>query len=394
MRTERIELEDPYRATFRARVLEVRPAGERRLVVTDRSAFYPEGGGQPADRGVLGGARVVGVHAEGEVVLHEIEGEAPAVGQEVEGEIDFARRFDHMQQHTGQHLLSRLLERELGLRTVSFHLGRRDATIDVVGGEVEENALRDIEDLARGIVRAALPVRWTTVPRQEAAALGLRGETGGRERVRVVSIGDVDRSACGGTHVRRTSEIEAVRIVGLERVRRAIRIHFLCGGRVHMDHRARIDREAKLRRLLGVPEEETVERVDALLRRASEQDSRIRRLEAALIEAEAERLATGARGPVAALCESPPAALLRRLAARVGDRTLLVRRLGETAEVAFFDPDGRAGEHLATWAARLGGKAGGRGTFAQGRIPSREVERLLEEAGLPRHGFSDEGTAS
>ncbi|HEX8909249.1 MAG TPA: alanyl-tRNA editing protein, partial [Anaeromyxobacteraceae bacterium] len=229
--TDRLYLDDPYLVRFEADVLAERRLGDRPAVVLSRTAFYPEGGGQPADHGALGGARVVDVQeVEGEI-LHALEG-APPRGR-VAAEIDWPRRFDHMQQHHGQHLLSAAFEQGLGARTVSFHLGAETCTIDLdlSPDRLRPAALAGVERAANDLVWRDLPVTVAERSPEELARLQLRKEP--TKGSRVVTVGDgIDHSPCGGTHPRRTGEVGAIAVLGAERWGGGARVEFACGGRV------------------------------------------------------------------------------------------------------------------------------------------------------------------
>ncbi|HET9595981.1 MAG TPA: alanyl-tRNA editing protein, partial [Anaeromyxobacteraceae bacterium] len=174
--TERLDLADPYLTRFEAEVLAERSLGGRPAVVLSRTAFYPEGGGQPADRGTLGGARVIDVQEVGGEVLHAVEGAVPA--GRVTGEVDWARRQDHMQQHHGQHVLSAAFEASLGAATVSFHLGAETCTIDldVPPERLGPGALAEVERAANAVVWRDLPVTARELSADELSRLALRKE--------------------------------------------------------------------------------------------------------------------------------------------------------------------------------------------------------------------------
>ncbi len=224
--TERLYYADSYLTRFEAHVVETAAGG--RQVALDRSAFYPTSGGQPFDLGTLNGIPVVDVAEAGDTVWHHLDSELPA--GTVTGEIDFARRFDHMQQHTGQHLLSAVLA-EMGLETISFHLGRDWSTIDLAAASLSPAQWEEAEQQANAeIVRN----RAVTVAYEEAAsAKGLRKPSERDGLLRIVTIEGLDRSACGGTHVAATGEIGVILLHRTEKVRQAMRLEFACG------HRAR-----------------------------------------------------------------------------------------------------------------------------------------------------------
>jgi alanyl-tRNA synthetase len=231
--TEKLYLADSYLRRFEARVIERRPGA----VVLDRTAFYATSGGQPHDTGTLGGAAVTGAEAEGERVVHTVKGDV-ADGP-VAGEIDWARRADHMEQHHGQHILSRAFIEEIGAETASFHLGPEGCTIDIEARDLSEAEAERAEDLANRVVRENRPVTVTWHAPDEARTLGLRKLPEGLTRVRVVDIRDFDRTACGGTHPARTGDIGQVRILGWEKSKGRTRVSFACGGRALRDARAR-----------------------------------------------------------------------------------------------------------------------------------------------------------
>jgi Ser-tRNA(Ala) deacylase AlaX len=233
--TERLYYQDSYLTEFRARVVEASP--DQKRIYLDRTAFYPTSGGQPFDIGKLGGVEVIEVIDEGDRIAHVLSD--VFTGSEVEGRIHRARRFDHMQQHTGQHLLSAVLIEMFDAPTVSFHLGAESSTIDVTRA-LEPAQLREAERRANEIVFENRPV---TVSYQHSSEdLGLRKPTEREGEVRIISIQDLDRSACGGTHVRATGEIGPILLRKLDRIRGNLRIEFLCGGRAV--GRAREDFEA------------------------------------------------------------------------------------------------------------------------------------------------------
>ena len=233
--THRLYFTDAYLTTFAATV--TARADDGRRLYLDRTAFYPTSGGQPFDTGRLGGAVVVDVIDEGDRIAHLLD--APAAGDRLEGAIDWARRFDHMQQHTGQHLLSAVLAERFGLATVSVHFGRESATLDLDAAALEHAQLVDAELAANAVVSENRPV---TVSFEEAgSAPGLRKASDREGTLRIVTIEGLDRSACGGTHVRATGEIGAISIRKVERVKQHVRLEFLCGLRAVRRARADAD---------------------------------------------------------------------------------------------------------------------------------------------------------
>src|SRR5256714_2721072 len=226
--TERLYLQDSYLTRFTARVVSVADVGGRSAAILDRSAFYPEGGGQPADRGTLGGAAVVDVQEREGAVLHVLD-RALQPG-EVEGLVDWQRRFDHMQQHHGQHLLSAAFERVLEAPTTSFHLGERTCTIDLDCSisRLDERGLRSAEAAANDSVWRDLAVVARDFGPEERSRLPLRKEPVKGDRV--VLVEGVDASPCGGTHPSRTGEVGAIAVIGAQKWGSGkARIGFACG---------------------------------------------------------------------------------------------------------------------------------------------------------------------
>src|SRR5690242_14110259 len=215
--TERLYYTDSYLRDFTARVVGRSHDG---LVYLDRTAFYPTSGGQPFDTGSIAGVRVLEVVDEEDRIAHRVAGAVAA--EAVDCAIDWTRRFDHMQQHTGQHLISAVFDELFGLRTVSFHLGADSATIDLEGIAVDARVLADVERRANEIIYENRPV---AVRFENAAeAQGLRKASDREGTLRIVSIDGLDRSACGGTHVRSTGEIGVVLVRKTEKIRQATRV--------------------------------------------------------------------------------------------------------------------------------------------------------------------------
>jgi alanyl-tRNA synthetase len=234
--TERLYYTDSYLQEFSAQVSGLSDGGQ--TVYLERTAFYPTSGGQPFDLGTIAGVEVIEVIDEEERIAHKLA--TPIKGASVACAIDWPRRFDHMQQHTGQHLLSAIFEESFGLKTVSFHLGADSSTIDLEGGNLDATVAQKAEGRANEIVFENRPVAITF--EDAARARGLRKPSERAGTLRIVAIEGLDRSACGGTHVRATGEIGAILIRKTEKIRNQTRVEFLCGSRAV--RRARADYEA------------------------------------------------------------------------------------------------------------------------------------------------------
>jgi alanyl-tRNA synthetase len=233
--TERLYYTDSYLDRFDGTVLESVEDGRR--VYLDRTAFYPASGGQPFDTGTLGGVRVLDVVDEEDRVAHLLE--TPLTVGPVVGKVDWNRRFDHMQQHTGQHLLSAVVAELFGFETVSVHFGPQIATLDLEAAALSPDQVRRAEIRANAVVAENRPV---SVGFEDASiATGLRKASDRTGMLRIVTIADLDRSACGGTHVRATGEIGPILIRRVERVKKLVRLEFICGERAVRRARADFD---------------------------------------------------------------------------------------------------------------------------------------------------------
>lgn len=227
--TERLYYTDCYRREFEARVLKVEPGAQGFHVYLDRTAFYPESGGQPMDHGTLSDIPLLTLIEDGDAIVHVLERQPE--GAQVQGKIDWPRRFDHMQQHTGQHVLSAAFEKKGNYKTVSFHLGAEVSSIDLDSDRLGRRQIEAAEDLANQIVFDDREVRIFFRPVAEANRLDLRKPILREGDARLVEIDNFDLSACGGTHVSRTGAIGLIATRKVERMRGLTRIEFVCGGR-------------------------------------------------------------------------------------------------------------------------------------------------------------------
>jgi alanyl-tRNA synthetase len=373
--TERLYYTDPYLAAFEAQVLQVSAAGGRRTAVLDRTAFYPTSGGQPHDTGSLGGARVVEVVEDDDgTVRHVVEG--PLEPGPIRGSVDWPRRFEHMQQHTGQHVLSAAFEHLHRARTESFHLGAASATIDL-GREVSPQEIAGAETEANRIVWEDRPVSIRFVDAAEAASLPLRKEPARGGRLRLIDVEGFDLSACGGTHVARTGAIGIIAVAGSERFRGGTRVEFRCGVRALAGYRALRDTVAGSLRLLSVHPAELPAAIERLQAEARDARRRIKDLEGRLAVHEAAALADRAEGRGAArvvieVLDGYDASALKIVAAaiagRPGHAAILFSAPAPANVVVARAPDVAldAAEILRAITARFGGRGGGRPEMAQG----------------------------
>lgn len=370
--TERLYYADSYLTTFRARV--VTSDGTR--VTLDRTAFYPTSGGQPFDTGTLDGRAVVDVVDAGDAVVHVLDDGTPfAVGADVTGQLDWARRFDHMQQHTGQHLLSAVFEDLFGAKTVSVHFGAAYSTLDLDATIGHSQGAR-AESRANELVAANRPVRVSYEAAADAA--GLRKASDRSGTLRIVSIEDLDRSACGGTHVRATGEIGAVLVRKLEKYKQLTRVEFLCGARATRRARADFDVLTGLAATLTAGIDELPTLIPGMSAQLKELENDRKRLRESLAEFRAAQLvvaaAADASGNRRVVDRTSPVDDLRALAHAVSALPHAVF-VGATTDpctvLVAASPDSgvNAGTALKTALAAVGGRGGGNPRMAQGSVP-------------------------
>jgi alanyl-tRNA synthetase len=378
--TERIYYDQPYTQEFDASVVAIEPdsssgASARARVVLDRTAFYPTSGGQPYDTGAIGAARVVDVSDDDEGrIVHVIEG--PLEPGAVRAKIDWPRRFDHMQQHTGQHVLSAAFDHLMKAPTVSFHLGSTSSTIDL-GREVSPAAIAKAESEANRIVWDDRPVAIRYADATEAASLGLRKESGRQGTLRIIDVDGFDVSACGGTHVARTGAIGIIAVAGWERFRGGTRVEFVCGGRALESYRGLRDSAAASVRLLSVLPSELPAGIERVQQESKDLKRQIKDLQGRLAAFEAEALVNraeqigNARAVIASIDGLDANALktiATAIAAKPGHAAVLIATpapfaiaIARAADLAF---DSAA--LLKQLIAAHGGKGGGRPEMAQG----------------------------
>lgn len=344
----------------------------------DRTAFYPASGGQPSDRGRLGESQVLDVRDEDGRIAHLLD--VPLSETEVIGDVDWVHRFDHMQQHTGQHLLSAVWSELFGISTISFHMGAETSTVDLNFSSVSPAQMESVEARANELIAESRPVR---IDYQEAEqAEGLRKASGRTGTLRIVSIDGLDRSACGGTHVRATGEIGCILLRGTDKVRGNTRLEFLCGARAIRRARRDFETVSAVARTFSAAIDVTPELVEAQREKLQESDKQRRKLSAELasfrgvdlyrttaagsgrlrlhvnilgtgaldevIKAEAQGFVSGQDAAYLAICENPPSVLL---AVSAGGGL-------------------HAGNLLKQTLSEVGGQGGGAANLAQGRIPA------------------------
>jgi alanyl-tRNA synthetase len=394
--SERLYYADAYLRAFEADVIERVTVNGQAAVVLDRSAFYPEGGGQPSDRGTLNQTQVIDVieRASDGAVLHVLEEPLaePLASDRVVGTIDGARRFDLMQQHTGQHILSEAFIQSANAMTVSFHLNpdpdEGALTIDLNTTKLSPAQLDRAEDVANQIVWENRPVIARFVTNDELATLPLRKPPKVETSIRVVEIQGFDWSACGGTHVARTGEVGLIKIIKVERRGNESRVEFRCGGRAFSDYRRKHTMISQVASDLSVGYWELDQAIGrmqadakALRKQLAEAEAKFQHYEAAELVAAAS--AHGDYRLIAQTWLNRDAAYLKRMAQLLTAQPKTIAVLGAIADTAVALVFARSKDlsidlavKLKAAAAQLGAKGGGSPDFAQAGGPAVSEELL------------------
>ena len=404
----RLYYSDSFLRTFTGEVTNVRelPGGNGKpawQLSLDRTAFYPTSGGQPFDTGMLrttspsGDAREISVRQveedEKEAVWHSVP-EPLAEGTRVEGHIDWDRRFDHMQQHTGQHLLSAVFNRELQAPTVSFHLGEHASTIDLGCGLPAHHSLERVERVANELIAEDLLVTTLNVLRGEADAMLAAGELrklpDRHGTIRLIDIADYDRNACGGTHVRSTGQIGALLLRGVEKVSRGVRIEFVCGLRAVRSARTDASILTKTSALLSTGPADLADTVGRLLsdaKSSTRERQKLREELAVLQGAALAREAAVENGLRLAVREwkDRDREYVRLLASRTvsaAPSTAVIFCAKDSDPVRIFlarssDLGFNCGQIMREALSRLGLRGGGSADLAQGDVPAEQQSMLV-----------------
>ena len=383
--TDRLYYTDSYLRKFRALVTG-RSADGRRIYL-DRTAFYPASGGQPHDTGSIAGVPLLEVEDEGERIAHVVAAAVDA--DEVDCRIDWERRFDHMQQHSGQHLLSAVFVERFGIATVSFHLGQESSTIDLETATLDPARVLEAERRANEAVCENRPLAVSFEDAAETRDLRKPSERAGT--LRVVSIEGLDRSACGGTHVARTGEIGPILLRKLERIRNTTRVEFLCGGRAVGRARADFDALSRVAQMVSGSLDEAPALVAAQFEAARNADKLRRKLEADLAQYRGRELYSATVPDEAGVRR----VLRRQPSGNLEDMRAIAQSFTAQAKAVFVaaldeppalllavsaDSGVDAGKVLKAALTQAGGRGGGNQRMAQGSLPSREaLEQVLDQ---------------
>jgi len=400
METVRLYYTDSGLLEFTASVAEVREMPDATHIILDRTAFYPTGGGQPNDTGSISGAEIIDV-AEDEAgrIVHiarrVTDTPTPIPGRTVECRIDAARRLDHMQQHSGQHILSQAFVQACGAETRSFHLGAATSTIDIELQNPTDDDMRAAEEIANRIVFEDRAMHVHLVSEEEAARLPLRKESAVEGTIRVIEIDGFDWSPCGGTHAGRAGQVGLIAVKSFERAKRMTRVEFVCGRRALIDYRLANRSATAVARQFSVDRESGPASVERAIQEGKSLKKRVRELLEIALREEAGRLLD--ESPMVSAAPASTGALqfklakgifperdieeLRMLAWKIIERgpsaALLGTQDGSAARLVFArSPDlpFNMGAILAKACEALGGKGGGKPDMAQGGGPN--VDKL------------------
>lgn len=386
MQTRQLYYRDPYLHTFNAKVVALKPG----WIALDQTAFYPEGGGQPADYGWIEGQPVTDTQIDKQGVIWHQVSLAAAIDATVEGRIDWLRRFDHMQQHTAQHVLSQAFWQLFQAETVGFHLGEQVVTIDLAGAELDAAMLDQAEALTNAKLRGKLPVRSFEVSAEMLPASELRKLPQVDADIRLVEIGDFDLCPCGGTHVRDLGEVGLVKVLSSERKRGNIRVAFVAGQRAYQDYASKHGQLAGLSALLSEPIANVAAAVERLQGKLQDLEREEKRLREQVLTLQAKELlsTTQTLGSVRFIVQELPshslgeAKFLASYLAEQGQSVILFGlpdepyRLVAAASTGVTVP---LGALLKDIVSKHRGRGGGSPISAQGAVPGAAGPNALSE---------------
>jgi len=389
-KTERLYYADSHLTVFDATVIDVtdRVSGWSGVTL-DRSAFYPTGGGQPSDVGFLNSAKVVEcIDQEENGILHIVEGTAPRIGDRVTGQVDWSMRLDHLQQHTGQHILSQAFVSLYGAETNGFRMMKEASEIDVELENPSDSRIQAAVELANEIIWGDRELRVHTVTPDEAARMPLRKESGRTGTLRVIEIDNFDLTPCGGTHAQRSGEVGIITVRSWERAKGLTRVVFLAGGRVLADYNRANSTARAVASMFSAARDEAPHLVEKAIEEIKQLTRRNSALETIAATVEADELISSAETVenvriVSQIFDTKDAEALKLLAHAMSTRDRTVALLGstgaETARLVFArsaDAPGDMNLLLKAACVTLDGRGGGKPDLAQGGGP--KVEKVQE----------------
>ena len=290
--SKRLYYEEPYLQEFKGRILEKIKIDGKPALILDNTCFYPTSGGQPNDLGYIQGVSIVDVIEDNEKIIHVLKEDiGEECGDTIMGKIDWKRRFDHMQQHLGQHILSGALMKLWSVETVSFHLGEEVCTLDIAKGKLTEEEVKKAEECANEIIFDNRPVKCYFVEgEEELKRLNLRKVPEKTGKIRIIEVENFDLSACGGTHCRTTGEVGMIKITKWEKRGENIRLEFICGRRAWKDYFWKNEVIKNVSNKLTIKYSELGEAIDRMLEERKEIWKELKEFKEKLQEHEAKRL--------------------------------------------------------------------------------------------------------
>ncbi|MGC5324179.1 alanyl-tRNA editing protein [Brevibacillus sp. SYSU BS000544] len=375
---DRLYYQDAYIQEFNATVTNrgIDPIGN--YIELSKTAFYPTGGGQPCDTGMIQGICVTQVEEVDGQIRHYLESPLPEDVAEIEGRIDWARRFDHMQQHNGQHILSAAFYHQADIATIGFHLGKEIVTIDLDTAELTEDLVRSVEDVANQMVVNNRPIEARFVSQEELAKMPIRKAPTVTENIRMVIIPDFDYNLCGGTHPRFTGEVGMIKVIGWERNKGKIRLSFVSGSRVLGLLRDKMDVLQSLTRLLTCGEGELLHNMTRVLDEQKDstrqlQEARLQLMEYEISELREQAITHQGMHIITKVLDQASMQELQRMAqtitARFEDSVVLLASEGERTQLVFARGQGislDATQLLKQVLPLIDGKGGGKPEMGQG----------------------------
>ena len=374
METVRLYYQDAHLREFSAHVVSCEPEKDHWAVVLDQTAFYPEGGGQPGDTGTLDSVRVLDTHARGEEIVHYCDAPLP-VGSAVQGTLDWARRFDYMQQHSGEHIVSGIIHRRFGYENVGFHMGADMVTIDF-SGMLTMDDVREIEREANEAVWANLPIVVSWVDGEEKANAVYRSKKPISGVLRLVSIPAIDVCACCGTHVSMTGEIGLVKIFTCQKFHDGVRMEMLCGRKAYSYVNSILEQNKRISGLLSAKPQQTAQAAERMLDELAQVKYRAGALELRLIAQAAEALA--GKGDSLLFMELSADGLRQMADAGMHACGGVCAVFTGSDEAGWRYAIGHAGGDLRAFSKRMNdalrGRGGGKPEFVQGSVQASRAE--------------------
>ena len=385
--TERLYYKDAYETTFEADVIEQGKDEHGQYVILNRTAFYPTGGGQPYDTGYLNNSIVHNVEEIDGVIRHYID--TPLEEEHVIGVIDWERRFDYMQQHSAQHIVTAIFHDILGYETDSFHLGDEVVTIDLMTEQVSRQEMMRAEQMANEVVLRNIPIETHWVTKEELENYPLRSDIKAHDNIRLVIIPDIDYNGCGGTHPRATNEIQLIKLLGTERMKKRTRLSFIAGRRALVHYALQNERVKRCAQLLETSESRVVPKIERWIEEKEAQEQLIRNMRKQLLDVEATELLQSSEQLITATFKNRPLQEIQALATKIVEQRTSAVVLFTTTNDELVQLIAMRGEDALPNMREFGkeifplfeGRGGGSPKFIQGGGPKVNIsaQQLLDE---------------